>query len=423
VCHPLDASRGRRPSLTICGGGNAGHALAVVASQNFDGDIDWLVGSEKKAVLLRHGMSTTDGLHSTGVITAEANRLRTISSEPAQVIPNADMVMIAVPAFVHAAVLRRIRPYMSDATTIGCLPTRGGFEFEAARLAPRDGGTSRRIFGMQTLPWSTRVVRPGKVVNIGAAKAEVVLAALPAGDGAGIAARLTEILGTHVVPTEGFLNLTLGNPGQFIHPGLMYGHFRTWHGEEYDGDGIPMMYADATDEIGALVDGLSNDAIAVARAVEVESGNAVNLKEVVPVHDWLRSSYGHVTGDMSTVATCFRTGPIQARKAPMIEVRPGRFVPDFGYRYLREDVPFGLVITRALAEIVNVSTPVIDEVICWAQSAMQKIYLVGGELVGRDARSLPIPQHHGVSTPSDLIEWYSDDSADAPRSRAYSPPL
>jgi hypothetical protein len=47
------ASHGGRPAVTICGGGNGGHALAVVASQHFDGDIDWLVGSEAKAELLR----------------------------------------------------------------------------------------------------------------------------------------------------------------------------------------------------------------------------------------------------------------------------------------------------------------------------------------------------------------------------------
>src|SRR5262245_56438032 len=96
-------SGGRRSALTICGGGNGGHALAVVASQNFDGDIDWLVGSDEKAELLRRGLSA-DGLHSTGVIRSTAHRLRTISADPAQVIPNADIVMIVVPAFVHAMV-------------------------------------------------------------------------------------------------------------------------------------------------------------------------------------------------------------------------------------------------------------------------------------------------------------------------------
>src|SRR5213592_2936425 len=220
----------RTPSiLTICGGGNAGHALAVVASQNFDGHIDWLVGSEEKAELLQRGISS-HGLHSTGLITASAQRLRTISADPAEVIPNADMVLIVVPAFVHATVLRRIGPYVSDTTTIGCLPTRGGFEFEVAKLVAN--GKRRRIFGLQTLPWSTRVVTPGEVVNIGAVKAEVVLGALPSSHGASLAKQLSRILGTKVLVTETFLDLTLANPGQLIHPGLMYGHFHAWRGDE-----------------------------------------------------------------------------------------------------------------------------------------------------------------------------------------------
>ena len=381
--------------------------MAVVASQNVDGAIDWLAGSEEKADLLRRGVSTA-GLRSQGVIKADAHRLRTISADPADVIPNADMVLLLVPAFAHAAVLHRIRPYVSDTATIGCLPTRGGFEFEAAQLAPADGATRRQVFGLQTLPWSTRVLTPGEVVNIGAVKAEVVLAALPAGKGAEIAARLSRIIGTRVVATDGFLNLTLGNPGQFIHTGLMYGHFRSWHGEEYDAVSIPMLYAHATEEIGEIVEQLSGEALAVAREIEVRSAGALKLRQVMPVHEWLKSSYAHATGDMSTVAACFRTGPIQARKAPMIEVHPGRFVPNFGYRYLSEDVPYGLVITRAFAEIAEVPTPTIDEVVSWAQSAMQKVYLVDGRVAGPDARDLPIPQHFGVSRLRDLIEWYRE---------------
>jgi predicted dinucleotide-binding enzyme len=412
---------GRRPVLTICGGGNAGHALAVVASQNFEGDIDWLVGSEEKATLLRRGLEA-EGLHSTGAITAGAERLRMISADPAEVIPHADMVLIVVPAFVHALVLGRIGPHVGDTTIIGCLPTRGGFEFEAAQLVPRDGSGRRRIFGLQTLPWSTRVVTPGAVVNIGAVKAEVVLAALPASEGEDIAAALSEILGTRIVPTEGFLSLTLGNPGQFIHPGLMYGHFRSWQGEEYDEDGIPMFYAHATDEMGDAVARLSAEAIAVARAIEAQSAGALSVREVAPVHDWLRASYSHVTADSSTVATCFRTGPIQARKAPVIESRPGRYVPNFDYRYLLEDVPYGLCITRAFAELAQVETPTIDDVIRWAQSAMEKVYLDGGKLAGPDAADLPVPQRYGISTVRELVDWYGSEASAASPTTAQSKP-
>ena len=407
-----------RPVLTICGGGNGGHALAVVLSQNFDGIVNWLTVSDEKAELLRRRTSSSV-LHSTGVIEGHADKLGTISSDPAEVIPDADLVLIVVPAFVHATVLTRIKPYIRQTTTIGCLPTRGGFEFEASRLVSDAGlGGRPTLFGLQTLPWSTRAVSPGEVVNFGAAKASVVMAALPARAGPDIAGQLSTLLGTELVPTDGFVNLTLGNPGQYIHPGLVYGHFRSWSGEEYDEETIPMFYAEATDDMGNIVEQLSADAIATAQTIEEESGGALDLSDVVPVHDWLRTSYSHVTADMTTVATCFRTGPIQARKAPVTEVTPGRFVPNFDYRYLTEDVPFGLVITRAFAEIANVPTPMIDEVILWAQSKMRKVYLAGGRIEGPDARDLPIPQNYGVHTLSDLIEWYENYAATSPSSRA-----
>jgi hypothetical protein len=201
----------------------------------------------------------------------------------------------------------------------------------------------------------------------------------------------------------------------------MHGAFGSWQGEEYESENIPLLYAEASDETGRLVEHLSDDAIAVARAIEIESRGGLDLGGVVSVHDWLRSAYAHVTADITTVARCFRTGPIQARKAPMIEVAPGRFVPDFSYRYLSEDVPYGLVITRAIGEIARVPTPAIDEVILWAQSAMQKVYLRDGKIGGPDARDLPIPQNYGVFTLPDLLAWYGAErqqTANAKQERA-----
>jgi hypothetical protein len=395
--------------LAICGGGNAGHALAVVISKGFSAHIDWLVGSPEKAALLRRGLSR-GGLRSTGVITAEADRLRTISHDPAEVIPNADIVLLAVPAFAHAGVLLRIGPHLGDATPVGCLPTRGGFEFEAVLRFPRHGGRRRAIFGLNTLPWSTRVKEPGEVVNIGAAKAEATVASLRADSGRQLAPELTQMFGTRIVPAESFLSLTLGNPGQLIHPGLMYGHFRSWIGEPYDEESVPLLYAGATDEMGETVERLSSEAFEIARTLRDRTEGALRLDHVESVHEWLRASYADVTADSSSVAMCFRTGPIRARKAPMVELAPGRLVPNFQYRYLTEDVPYGLVITRALAEIAGVETPMIDEVISWAQHAMDKDYLIDGRLEGLDMTDLPTPQNHGIRSLDDLVEWYTAEA-------------
>lgn len=405
---PLLGEGERRLSITLCGSGNGAHAMAVVASNNADVDIDWLTGTEEMARLLRRGVSRS-GLRSTGAVTARADRIRRISADPAEVVPGADMVLMLVPAFVHGAILRRIAPYLSDATVLGCMPTRGGFEFEAASVGAGRAPEPPTIFGLQTLPWSTRVTTVGELVHIGVVKQEASLAALPSIHAAPIARELARILGIRIIPTRSFLGMTLGNPGQFIHPGLMYGHFRSWSGEEYDEDSIPMLYAAATDEMGDLVERLSREALAVADRIDQWTGGALNLADVVlPAHDWLRRAYCHATSDMSGAGACFRTGPIRARKAPMVESRQGRFTPNFGYRYLSEDVPFGLVPTRALAEIAGVETPGIDEVITWAQSMLQRSYLDGDSLRGADVRQLPIPQNYGVSALPDLIAWESD---------------
>jgi hypothetical protein len=70
------------------------------------------------------------------------------------------------------------------------------------------------------------------------------------------------------------------------------------------------------------------------------------------------------------------------------------------------------VVTRALADIVGVETPMIDEVISWAQSVLTKVYLIGGRLEGSDIADLPIPQNHGILSLDDLVRWYSAGATD-----------
>jgi hypothetical protein len=408
----------RKPVLAICGGGNAAHTLAVVASQNFDGDVVWLAGSAEKAERLRRGVFSEDGLRATGAVAARADRVTRISSDPAEVIPDADVVVIAVPAFGHAPILSRISPHLKEGALVGAIPTRSGFEFEATRLVSGIQPSGRRtIFGLQTLPWSTRVQQPAKSVHVGVCKAQVLMATLPSGDAPKVALQLADLLGIELVATPSFLAMTLGNPGQIIHPGIMYGWFAAWSGTTYREEEIPRFYAGVSDETGAFVETLSAEASAVARAIEARSQGKLDCSGVRPIHDWLRTSYPTQTGDTTTVATCFRTGPLQARKVPVREVSPGEFAPDFRYRYLSEDVPYGLAVVKGMAELTGVDTPGIDAVVGWTQEKLGKRYLMDGKLIGADAGELRIPQNYGIRTLAELVEWYLQWS------RVPAPPL
>jgi NAD/NADP octopine/nopaline dehydrogenase, alpha-helical domain len=408
----------RKAVLAICGGGNAAHTLAVVCSQNFDGDVVWLTGSAEKAERLRQGVFSEDGLRATGAVAARADRVTRVSSDPAEVIPDADVVIIAVPAFGHAPILSRISPHLKESALVGAIPARSGFEFDATRLVSGLQPDGRRaIFGLQTLPWSTRVQQPAKSVHVGVCKAQVLMATLPSNAAPDVALRLSDLLGIAVVATPSFLAMTLGNPGQVIHPGIMYGWFAGWSGATYGGEEIPLFYAGVSDETGAVVEALSAEASAVARAIEARSQGALDCSGVHSIHDWLRTSYPTETGDMTSVATCFRTGPLQARKVPVREVSPGQFVPDFRYRYLSEDVPYGLAVVKGMAELAGVDTPRIDAVVGWTQEKLGKRYLVDGKMTGADAGELRIPQNYGIHTLTELVEWYLQWS------RVPAPPL
>jgi hypothetical protein len=87
----------------------------------------------------------------------------------------------------------------------------------------------------------------------------------------------------------------------------------------------------------------------------------------------------------------------------MKEVGNGYFLPDFQSRYLTEDVPYGLVVTRAIAQLAEVKMPIIDEVILTASKWMDKEYVVNGYLNGKDIKETRIPQNYGIHSLEELI--------------------
>ncbi|KAB3628790.1 NAD/NADP octopine/nopaline dehydrogenase, partial [Phocaeicola vulgatus] len=69
--------------------------------------------------------------------------------------------------------------------------------------------------------------------------------------------------------------------------------------------------------------------------------------------------------------------------APMEKTEKG-FLPDFKSRYFTEDFPFGLLIIKSIADVLNICTPNIDKILLWGQDVLNKEYIHEGELKGKD---------------------------------------
>jgi hypothetical protein len=231
-------------------------------------------------------------------------------------------------------------------------------------------------------------------------KVEVDMAVWPLHRAGEVAGRLTDLLGVHLQPVASFLSLTQAGTGQLIHPGIMYSLFRDWDGRAYAQ--APLFYH-ATDATTAGILQRLSDEVQTIRSTLEHRFPDLDLSAVRPLDEWLLRSYGDAIDDASTLQSRIVTNRSYAGfRAPM---RPanGGLVPNFQDRYLAEDIPYGLVVTRGIAELAGVATPTIDEVITWAQARLGREYLVDGKLQGRDVAASRAPQRYGFRKLDDLI--------------------
>ncbi|MCL4294622.1 MAG: NAD/NADP octopine/nopaline dehydrogenase family protein [Anaerolineae bacterium] len=389
--------------LTICGGGNAAHVLIGLASQA-GWEVDVFAPLADEADRLRTGGGiTVRQQHKTSV-----GQARCISPDPAEVIPGSKLILLALPAFAHDTTLRAIAPFLEPSVIVGALPARSGFDFAAhSILAERD----LTLFGLQTLPWACRIITYGQAVEILGTKEVVNLAARPPTLAPRLAKELAALFNVPLQPVRSFLTLTLANPGQLIHPGIMYGLCQGREAIRFTQDDISLFYQGVDPFTAGLLQAMSTEVQTLARALAAHLPNFDPL-EVIPLYTWLIRSYATAIADKSSLQRAFTTNRAYAGlKLPTRAVGPNTFAVDYTTRYLAEDVPYGLVVTRGLAELAGVATPTIDEVIDWAQARLERSYLLNGRLAGPDLAETHAPQIYGIHNLERLAAVMGDQGA------------
>jgi hypothetical protein len=385
--------------ITICGGGNGAHTLAGLISAKQDCQVNVYTSLSDEVQRWQQGLEDGGGITLVGHDNLLVGRPHRVSDDPSAVIPGSQLLLLSLPAFAHEVILRDVAPYLSDGTWIGALPARGAFDW-CAREVLGNGGRSTVLFGLQTLPWACRIREYGREVAILGTKTMVDLAAWPSDYAEEIAGLLCDLLGVPVRPTSGFLSLTLASTGQLIHPGVMYGLFRGWDGQPYAE--APLFYHGIDATTADILQQLSDEVQSLCTLLE-ECFPNLDLSAVLPLYDWLRRAYGDRIGDCSSLLNCLVSNSGYAGlQAPMRPSDRG-LVPDFQARYLAEDVPYGLVVTRGIAELADLPTPMIDQVITWAQERLLKEYLVDGRLIGRSVSTSRAPQRYDFGSLDEVM--------------------
>ncbi|XP_053393900.1 opine dehydrogenase-like [Mercenaria mercenaria] len=395
--------------ILVCGGGNGAHTLAATASclDNLEVNVMTLFSDEAKrwSDKLGEDKILIDVTYNDGNQGELHGKPRLITNDPEEAMKGVDAVFFVVPAFAHQQYFDAISKHVQPNTIIIGMPGQAGFEFQATKSLKNANALSNcAIISMESLPWACRILDFAKKVQILGFKDVLGVSLIP-GHGQYKLPPLEfaqRIMGPkpQLKPTSNYLAVNL-MAKSIIHPPVIYGKWRNWDGNPVPE--APLFYQGVNDEQADFLSKVSDEVVATAKKIQSRI-EKLDMSEVIHIYDWYKLYYHEQISDDSSLKACMLTNKAyNGLLHPMKKVENG-FVPDYNYRYISEDIPFGLVVMKGIAECADVKTPTMDAVITWGQEKLGKEYIVGSQLTGKDVHSTRAPQAYGFHTLEELCD-------------------
>jgi hypothetical protein len=313
-------------------------------------------------------------------------RLAFASSDPGEVIPGAELVILCVPSCARDAVLGAIAPFVAPTAWVGSFPGFGGFDWQAREAL----GADAQVFGLQRVPYVRRTISYGEAVWISGIRPRLVLSALPAVHAPELAGLIEQLTSIPTDPLPNYLPVTLSASNPIFHPARIFGAFgRLGNGAELSERRL--FYEEWDDTASELFLELDDELQSICARIPVDMSGAQPI----------RLHYG-IADAPELTRRIRRLHPLRDRYLPLRPTRTG-YILDLQAYYFTEDIPYGLLVVKGVAQIAGVATPRIDAVLRWAEGVMQRQYLIGNRAEGRDAIGLPLPARFGISTLDDLV--------------------
>jgi opine dehydrogenase len=330
---PDTASRTTR--YTVIGAGNGGRAMAAHLSlMGFPVTLYNRTPEHVAAIRTRGGIELESpvgdpqGFAPLGLVT----------SDIAEAMAEAQIIMIVVPAAAHSSLAQAVAPYLRDGQIVILNPGRTGGALEFNHMLETSGCKAQILLAeAETLIYASRAEGPARV-RIFAIKETVPLAALPA--------RLTPAVLEALAPAypqfingDSVLHTSLNNMGAIFHPALTLlnaGRIESTRGQfQFYIDG-------ATPTVARVLETLDRERVTVAAALGIRARTAM---------EWLTMAYDATGADLYE-AIQNQTG-YYGITAPTT----------LNHRYITEDVPMSLVPIAALGDRYGVSVRGMQSVI------------------------------------------------------------
>jgi opine dehydrogenase len=337
--------------VAVLGAGNGGCAAAAdLGSRGYRVRLYNRSAQRLEAIVERGGL---EKLGATGEGFVE---LPVVTTDIAEAVNGAELVMLTVPISTHPFFARELAPLLRPDQVVFLNPGHmGGGLFMAHELFRLTGRSDVRICEASTLAYGCRMKGPA-TINIMATMTNLPFAAFPTRNQQELYELVSPLYpalvpASHVLET-GFLDINaVEHPPQIIcNAGWL---------EHTKGDYL-FYFEGTTPSVGRVIDVLDEERMAVAAAAGVQTRPFAQV-----FHEM-----GYTSAHAAEVGSAY----VALQESP-----PNRWVkgpPTLDHRYINEDVGWGLVPWSEMGRAYGVPTPTMDALI-----------VLGGALNGRDYRS------------------------------------
>lgn len=321
--------------ITVIGAGHGGKAMAAHLGMMEFPTVLYNRTPENVAAIKELGGIYLEGFdvspHSFG-------KLVKVTSNMAEALEKAEMVMVVVPSSAHADIAKACAPYLTDGQFVILHPGRTCGAIEFNKIIRDNGCTADvTIAEAETFIYASRSDGPAQA-RIFRIKEAVPLAALPSIRNQLVLDHIREVF-PQFIDGGNVLQTGMNNMGAIFHPALTIlnsGWIESTHGDfQFYIDGV-------TPSVARVLEALDRERVTVAASIGIRARTGM---------EWLKLSYDAVGEDLNEA----------------IHNQPGYYgikaPPTLNHRYIFEDIPMSLVPIASLGRRYGVSVNGIDAII------------------------------------------------------------
>lgn len=298
------------------------------------------------------------GIQLTGVSLNGFADAKLVTSDIAQAVRGADVIMVVLPSFAHSYIAEQLSAVLVDGQTVILCPgsTGGVLEFKKV-LADKACTAKIKLAETNSLFYASRIDASGSAV-ISAIKSQMPLAALPSSDADEIINMLKDPY-PQIVKEQNVLVSDMSNLNAVVHPTPVLLN-TGWI--EATGGNYKFYYDSITPSVGRVIELVDAERVAVCKAFGFE------IKTLIESMSYY---YG---ADADTLSE-------SVRKVEGYAIISGP--PKLETRLILEDVPMGAVPMAELAKIAGVQTPMMNMIIDLACAVLNRDFRAEGRTLKR----------------------------------------